>query len=310
MDILLISISFILSFFIIIVSQKHFLNNNYVDKINTRSSHSSLATRTGGISLFSTLFLISVYFYLTGYDIYEFSILIPLSILATVGLYDDINGVDFKLKFIFQIIAAKIIIDNGLIIDNLHGFGGLYEISRITAQLLTVFIIVAIINSINFIDGVDGLAITNVLLFICGFEFFALEQTYYSNLSIILIGSIMPLYYFNFRKKNKVFLGDSGSLFLGGIISIYVITVLTNDYIMSPEYDLHKILFVISILFYPIIDIIRIFFLRLIKGTSPFKPDKNHIHHLILKKINNHFLATLIITSISILFLIFIQIIF
>ncbi|MBT6169144.1 MAG: undecaprenyl/decaprenyl-phosphate alpha-N-acetylglucosaminyl 1-phosphate transferase [Flavobacteriaceae bacterium] len=310
MDILLISISFILSFFIIIVSQKHFLNNNYVDKINTRSSHSSLATRTGGISLFSTLFLISVYFYLTGYDIYEFSILIPLSILATVGLYDDIHGVDFKLKFIFQIIAAKIIIDNGLIIDNLHGFGGLYEISRITAQLLTVFIIVAIINSINFIDGVDGLAITNVILFICGFEFFAVEQTTYSNLSTILIASIIPLYYFNFRKKNKVFLGDSGSLFLGGIISIYVITVLTNDYIMSPEYDLHKILFVISILFYPIIDIIRIFFLRLIKGTSPFKPDKNHIHHLILKKINNHFLATLIITSISILFLIFIQIIF
>jgi UDP-GlcNAc:undecaprenyl-phosphate/decaprenyl-phosphate GlcNAc-1-phosphate transferase len=310
MDILLISISFILSFFIIIVSQKHFLNNNYVDKINTRSSHSSLATRTGGISLFSTLFLISVYFYLTGYDIYEFSILIPLSILATVGLYDDIHGVDFKLKFIFQIIAAKIIIDNGLIIDNLHGFGGLYELSRITAQLLTVLVIVAIINSINFIDGVDGLAITNVLLFICGFEFFALEQTYYSNLSIILIGSIMPLYYFNFRKKNKVFLGDSGSLFLGGIISIYVIRILTNDYIIKPEYDLHKILFVISILFYPIIDIIRIFFLRLIKGKSPFRPDKNHIHHLVLKKINNHFLTTLIISSISILFLIFTQIIF
>ena len=310
MDILLISTSFILSFFIIIISQKHFLNNNYIDKINTRSSHSSLATRTGGLSLFSTLFLISVYFYITGYDIYEFSLLIPISILAAVGLYDDINGVDFKLKFIFQIIAAKIIIDNGLIIDNLHGFGGVYEISRITAQLLTVLVIVAIINSINFIDGVHGLAITNVILFICGFEFFAIEQTSYSNLSIILISSIIPLYYFNFRKKNKVFLGDSGSLFLGGIISIYVIKILTNDYIIKSEYDIHKILFVISILFYPIIDIIRIFFLRLIKGTSPFKPDKNHIHHLILKKINNHFLATLIITSISILFLIFIQIIF
>jgi len=310
MDILLISISFILSFIIIIVSQKHFLNNNYVDKINTRSSHSSLATRTGGISLFSTLFLISVYFYLTGYDIYEFSILIPLSILATVGLYDDIHGVDFKLKFIFQIIAAKIIIDNGLIIDNLHGFAGIYELSRITAQLLTVFIIVAIINSINFIDGIDGLAISNVLLLICGFEFFTFEQTSYSNLSIILIASIIPLYYFNFRKKNKVFLGDSGSLFLGGIVSVYVIRILTQDYIIKPEYDLHKILFVVSILFYPIIDIIRIFFIRSIKGKSPFKPDKNHIHHLVLKKINNHFLATVIITSISILFLIFIQIIF
>ena len=307
---MLIFVSFILSCLIIIIAQKYFLRNNYIDKINNRSSHSSIATRSGGFSIFLSLFLISVYFYITGFEIYQFSLLVPLSITMIIGLYDDINGVDFKLKFIFQIIAAKIIIDNGLIIDNLHGFGGVYEISRITAQLLTVLVIVAIINSINFIDGVDGLAITNVILFICGFEFFALEQTSYSNLSIILIASIIPLYYFNFRKKNKVFLGDSGSLFLGGIIGIYVIRILTNDYIIKLEYDIHKILFVISILFYPIIDIIRIFFLRLLKGTSPFRPDKNHIHHLILKKINNHFLVTLIISSISILFLIFSQIIF
>ena len=310
MDQMLISISFILSCFLIIISQKYFLYNDYIDKIKSRSSHSSIATRTGGISLFSTLFLVSIYFYIIGYDIYEFSLLIPLAILVSVGLYDDINGVDFKLKFIFQIIAAKIIIDNGLIIDNLHGFAGIYEISRIAAQLLTVFVIVAIINSINFIDGVDGLAISNVILFICGFEFFTVEQSAYSNLSSILIASIIPLYYFNFRKKNKVFLGDSGSLFLGGIISIYVITVLTNDYIISPEYDLHKILFVISILFYPIIDITRIFFLRLSKGKSPFKPDKNHIHHLVLKKKNNHLIATFLITGVSIFFLILIQIIF
>jgi UDP-N-acetylmuramyl pentapeptide phosphotransferase/UDP-N-acetylglucosamine-1-phosphate transferase len=224
-----------------------------------------------------------------------------------VGLYDDINGVDFKLKFIFQIIAAKIIVDNGLIIDNLHGLFGVYELSRITAQLLTIFIILAIINSINFIDGIDGLAITTVILFIIGFEFFASEPTSFTNLSTILIGSLVSLYYFNFRKKNKVFLGDSGSLFLGGIISIYVIRILTNNYIIKPEFDLHKILFVISILFYPIIDIIRIFFLRLIKGKSPFIADKNHIHHLILSKTNNHFLTTFIIVFISIFFIILIQ---
>ena len=310
MDLLLIFVSFILSCFTIILSQKYFLRNNYIDTINNRSSHSSVATRTGGVSLFATLFLISVYFYLTGYEIYEFSLLIPLSVLMVIGLYDDINGVDFELKFIFQIITAKIIIDNGLIIDNLHGFAGIYELSRIIAQLLTIFIIVAVINSINFIDGIDGLASTIVILFISGFEFFSISLTSYINLSTVLIASLIPLYYFNFRKKNKVFLGDSGSLFLGGIISIYVIRILTNDYIIKPEYDLHKILFVISILFYPIIDIVRIFFLRLIKGKSPFRPDKNHIHHLVLKKISNHFQTTLIITGISVLFLIFIQIIF
>ena len=307
---MLILTSFTLSCFIIIISQKYFLYNNYIDKIKTRSSHSSKATRTGGISLFSTLFLISVYFYLIGYDIYEFSLLIPLAILAGVGLYDDINGVDFKLKFIFQIIAAKIIIDNGLIIDNLHGILGIFELNRIIAQALTIFVVVAIINSINFIDGLDGLAITIVILFILMFEFFALKNSGFINFSKILIPSIIPLYYFNFRKDNKVFLGDSGSLFLGGVVSIYVIYILTNNYIIKAEYDLHKIAFVLSILFYPTIDIVRIFFLRIIKGSSPFKPDKNHIHHMILKKTNSHLKTTLAIFLFSLITIFTFQLIF
>ena len=310
MDLMLVSISFILSCFTVYLSHKYFLKNNYIDKVNNRSSHSSIATRTGGFSLFSTLFLISVYFYLMGYEIYEFSLLIPLSILMVVGLYDDINGVDFKLKFIFQIIAAKIIIDNGLIIDNLHGFAGIYELSRIASQLLTIFIIVAIINSINFIDGIDGLAITIVILFVIGFEFFAIPPTSYINLSTILIASLAPLYYFNFRKKNKIFLGDSGSLFLGGIVSIYVVCVLNNNYVIKPEFDLHKLIFIFSILIYPIIDIIRIFFLRILNGKSPFQPDKKHLHHLLLKKTKKHSTTTFIIVSSSIFFIILSQIIF
>lgn len=308
MDLTLISVSFILSCFTIILSQRYFLQNNYIDKINNRSSHSSVATRTGGIALFSTLFLISLYFYLTGYDIFEFSLLIPFSLLTFVGLYDDINGVDFKLKFIFQIIAAKIIIDNGFIIDNLHGFAGFFEINRVFAQALTIFIILAIINAINFIDGIDGLAISITILFILSFEFFSISITPYINLSQIILSALIPLYYFNFRKKNKNFLGDSGSLLLGGIISIYIIHILTNNYIIKPMFDLHKIVFVLSILFYPIVDIIRIFFLRLYKGRSPFQADKNHIHHIINYRLNNHLKTVLCILMISITALLVLQI--
>ena len=308
MDLMLISVSFILSCFTIILSQRYFLQNNYIDKINNRSSHSSVATRTGGIALFSTLFLISLYFYLTGYDIFEFSLLIPFSLLTFVGLYDDINGVDFKLKFVFQIIAAKIIIDNGFIIDNLHGFAGFFEINRVFAQALTIFIILAIINAINFIDGIDGLAISITILFILSFEFFSISITPYINLSQIILSALIPLYYFNFRKKNKNFLGDSGSLLLGGIISIYIIHILTNNYIIKPMFDLHKIIFVLSILFYPIVDIIRIFFLRLYKGRSPFQADKNHIHHIINYRLNNHLKTVLCILMISITALLVLQI--
>jgi len=302
----ILSISFIIHYY----TQRVFLKKKLTDVINARSSHSSAASRSGGVGVFLTLFLVSLYYYLSGYEIYDFSIIIPLSILTLVGFYDDLYNVDFKLKFIFQIIVAKIIIDNGFIIDNLHGVFGLFEISRIFAQLLTIFIIVAIINAINFIDGIDGLAISVSLLFIISFEYFAKTKTGFSLLNIIIVSSLVPLYYFNFRKKNKVFLGDSGSLLLGGVISVYVIFILSNNYIIKNEYDLHKIIYVISILSYPIVDIIRIFFLRIIQGRSPFMPDRNHIHHIILDKLKNHFYTTFLILLSSVTLLIFLQLLF
>lgn len=303
-------ISFCLSIPVLIFTQRLFLKMNYTDKILSRSSHKSIATRSGGVSIFLMLFLISLYFYLDGKALFDYSFIVPLSLLVLVGLYDDINNIDYKLKFIFQIIAAKIIIDNGLIIDNLHGVIGIYELSRLVSQLLTIFIIVAIINSINFIDGIDGLALSVIIIFILSFEFFSMNMTPFKSISWILIPSLLALSFFNFKKEKKIFLGDSGSHFLGGIASIYVVYVLSNDYIIKPEYDLHKILFIISIFTYPIIDMIRIFFIRLLNNKSPFEADKKHLHHLILSKTNSHLKTTLAIFLFSLITIFTFQLIF
>tara|TARA_A100001011_G_scaffold51707_1_gene49785 strand:+ start:537 stop:1481 length:945 start_codon:yes stop_codon:yes gene_type:complete len=307
-SILLIITSISLSTLFIYFFQKLFIQKNIIDKKNDRSSHNVRATRSGGLAMFCTLFIISSINYFNSVEIFDYSLIVPISLMLVVGLYDDIYKLDFKLKFIFQIIAAKIIIDNGLIIDNLHGVLGIYELNRIIAQLLTIFLVVAIINSINFIDGIDGLASTIFIIFIIGFEFFGNSVSPYFSLSIILVMSLLPLIYFNFRKKNKVFLGDSGSYLLGGVVSIYIIHILTENYIIKPQYDLHKIIFVVSILFYPIIDIVRVFFLRLLKGKSPFIADNNHIHHLILSRINSHFKTTLIIVFFSIITIFIVQV--
>tara|TARA_A100001011_G_scaffold378465_1_gene443234 strand:+ start:13946 stop:14887 length:942 start_codon:yes stop_codon:yes gene_type:complete len=293
----------------ILIFQKIFISKNYIDKIIGRSSHNTIATRSGGLSIYISIFLVSSFYYVSGYTMFDYSIIVPLSLLMFIGLYDDINNIDFKLKFIFQIIAAKIIIDNGLIIDNFHGLFGIFELGRIAAQVFTIFIVVAIINSINFIDGIDGLAISVIILFIALFEFFSNQITPFKNFSIILVASLLPMYYFNFKNKKKVFLGDSGSLFLGGVISIYVIYILSNNYIIKPVYDIHKIAFVISILLYPIVDIIRVFIIRVSNSKSPFIADKNHIHHLLLKKFQNHFLVVILIILISLLLLIASQLI-
>ena len=188
-----------------------------------------------------------------------------------------------------------------MIIDNLHGVIGIYELSRLASQLLTIFLIVAIINSINFIDGIDGLALSVIIIFVLSFEFFSMNITPFRSISWILIPSLIVLSFFNFKKEKKIFLGDSGSHLLGGIASIYSVYVLSNDYIIKPEYDLHKVLFIISILTYPIIDIIRIFFKRLLNNKSPFEADKNHLHHLILSKTRSHFKTTFLIILFSII---------
>ena len=136
-----------------------------------------------------------------------------------------------------------------------------------------------------------------------------MNMTPFKSISWILIPSLLALSFFNFKKEKKIFLGDSGSHFLGGIASIYVVYVLSNDYIIKPEYDLHKILFIISIFTYPIIDMIRIFFIRLLNNKSPFEADKNHIHHKLLNLTKSHYKTTLVIILTGLIFLILIQII-
>lgn len=301
--------SFILTIIFALFSQKIFIKKNMFDKINERSSHNTIATRSGGTAFFGVLSIISVFYYINGITLYNFSILVPLSILFLVGIYDDLFEVDFKLKFIFQIIVAKIIIDNGFLIDNLHGVFGLFEINRILAQIITMFIIVSIINAINFIDGIDGLAISTGLLFIASFEFFSATNSSFYGLSTIAISSLIPLYYFNFRKTKKIFLGDSGSYLLGGLISVYVLNILSQNYMIKTDFDIHKIIFVISILIYPIVDLIRIFTIRIYNGKSPFLADKSHIHHVLNRYYKSHFKTTSLIIIVSSLVIILLQLI-
>ena len=310
MDYVLPLISILLSVTFVITIQKFYLSREIFDKTNTRSSHNTIATRSGGVAVFLTLFIICFFNYLTGSTLFDYSIIIPLGLLIAVGCYDDIYNVDFKLKFLFQIIAAKMIIDSGLLIDNFHGIMGIFDINRLFAQIVTIFIIVSIINAINFIDGIDGLAISITIIFMIAFEALSLFQTPFKNLSLIVGLSLINLYYFNLKKDNKVFLGDAGSHFLGGIVSIYVIYILSNNYIVRPEFDLHKIIFVFSILSYPIIDLIRVFIIRIKNGKSPFLADKNHIHHLINKQTKSHIYTTLIISASTLILMIFIQLAF
>ena len=299
MSFYLITIAILTAFGLHLGIQKIFTRYNQYDDINHRSSHKTLATRTGGIAIFFNLMMIALYFYFNNIILFDYSLFIPLGIMFTVGVYDDLYQADFKLKFILQIITAKILIDMGFVIDNYYGLFGLYQIPWILAQLTTVFIFVIVVNAINFIDGIDGLAITEIIILVLLVEFFSQVFTPLFNLGLLFIISIIPLYYFNFKKKEKIFLGDSGSLLLGTLAIIYCFEVLGNNYTFKPDLEINKTIFSIIILFYPLVDLLRVFSIRLYQKKSPFLPDQNHLHHVIQKE-KPHYIKLIVIQTISI----------
>ena len=291
----------ILSFLISFLLTKGFISFKKFDDINFRSVHHSKATKSGGIAVFLTIFIFSLYYYLKSDQIYDFSILIPLGIMFVVGVYDDFYNADFKLKFFLQIIVAKILIDYGLVIENFHGVFGLYEIPRIASQLFTVFVFLVIVNAFNFIDGIDGLAITEAIKVILVVELLSTTATPYFKLGMITLLALLPLYYFNYKKDYKVFLGDAGSLFLGTLISIYIFYVLGAEYDL--KYSVSKPILSMSLIVYPLVDLLRVFIIRINEKKSPFNPDQNHIHHWLLKRGLNHFKIVVLINFLSLIFL-------
>ena len=294
MEISLLLLAIILAFTLHFGVQKLFIYLKRFDDINHRSSHETIATRTGGIGIFLTLLLISLYHYFDGIELFDYSLFVPLGIMFIVGAYDDLYSADFKLKFVLQIIVAKILIDQGYVISNYYGLFGLYEIPWLLAQLSTVFVFLVVVNAINFIDGIDGLAITEVTKIIFLIELFSSQSTPLFTLGLLVIGSLLPLYYFNFKKQGKIFLGDGGSLLLGTLVMVYILYLLGPNYRITPSYEINKVAFSVLVLLYPLIDLLRVFIIRIRTGNSPFIADNNHFHHKLNKKLKGQHLTTLI----------------
>ena len=285
--------------------QKIFIHYKRFDNFNHRSSHKTLATRTGGIGLFLTFLIICLFFYFQSIEIFDYSLFIPLGIMFIVGVYDDFYNADFKLKFLLQIIVAKILIDQGYVISNYYGLFGLYDVPWLIAQITTVFVFLVVVNAINFIDGIDGLAISQVIKTIILIELISANYTPLISLGGLTISCLLPLYFFNFKKRGKIFLGDGGSLLLGTIVMIYLLYLLGSNYNLNPKFQINKVLASVLVVLYPLLDLLRVFSLRISKGESPFKADQNHIHHKFLNYFKNHLKTLIAIISLEAIILLF-----
>ena len=285
---------------------------NLFDKPNKRSSHKIDTPTLGGIAFYITLVI--GFFFISYWDneSITLNILVGIILLFFIGLKDDLVGTAPSTKVLIQILAIGIILyDNNFIIDNLNGFIGIKNLSKFISYPLSCFIMLVIINSYNLIDGIDGLAtsIAGVICFVFGILFNYLEMYFYGFLCVLVLGMSFAFLRYNLsHNQKKIFMGDTGSLIIG-----YIISILTIRFLCVEGENLEKLpfriestpLLVISILIIPLLDTGRVFIIRIINKKSPFKADKKHIHHIILSLGLNHLQASILICIINIFIIFF-----
>jgi len=282
---------------------------NFVVKPNKRTSHVGVIPNVGGINIFIS-FLSTVFLFSYGIITELQFTIVGVFIILIIGFVDDLIVIKPTWKLFGELISAFfLIVVSDVRLSHLHGFLGIHELSIGWSYILSFFVFVVIINALNLIDGVDGLASGLGILY-CLFFAVYFKLTANINLAIsafAMVGSLSVFFIYNvFGGKRKIFMGDSGSLLLGYMITLYVFEFCEiNAYKCLPDvYQMTAAPAVaICVLSIPLFDTMRVMLTRLKKGVSPFHPDKNHIHHLLLKTGLKHRQVTFVLLIVSIGFI-------
>lgn len=296
------TISLLSSWFLIPQIRFIALKKKLFDIIDERKVHIGIVPRLGGVAFFPTFMLVSasfLYAYIIFRDTLDIFIGIEsvkewiLTLCCTIILYltgiaDDLVGLQYRQKLAIQVFVASVFIASGLWINNLYGILGIYDISLYYGIPLTVFIIIFILNAINLIDGIDGLAsgLSMIAFLFYGCIFMYLHLWFYCIQAFIAFGMLVPFFYYNVfgnvKRGRKIFMGDGGSLTIAMLLSVFTIKLCYIEPEIIQVQIPHAIVIAFSLLIVPMFDAIRVIIHRLRCRRNPFKPDKNHIHHKFL----------------------------
>lgn len=267
-----------------------------LDIPNARKVHKKPIPRLGGLGIYSGFIL--GYLFFGKESIQMNSILIGSFIILITGIIDDIKPVPAKYKFIGQLVGAAIIpLYGGIVLRDVSAFG-IYVNFGILSYPITILFIVSVINCINLIDGLDGLAggIASIYFLTIGIIAITLNSSSGLDaiLTFIMLGSTLGYLYHNFYPAT-IFMGDSGSMFLGYMISI--ISLLGYKNVTFTSFIVPVFLLAI-----PILDTFFAIVRRIVNHKPISMPDKNHMHHQFLKKNISQRRTVLIIYAIDVLF--------
>jgi len=268
---------------------------------NHRSAHQEkVIPNLGGIAIFAAVLIsamINVHGFTTNTVI---ELLLGSLVLFLIGLVDDLIVLSAYKKLIGQIlISSYLILVCDIRFTNLHGIFGINEINTSLGYFISLITIIGLVNGFNLIDGIDGLAagIGTLISATFGYLFLYYGFPEYSVFAFSIAGALVAFFFFNvFGKKNKIFMGDTGSLSLGILFALF--TIILNEIKPAPHFrniNWTVPAITMAIMIVPVVDSIRVMVIRLIRKSSPFTPDMNHIHHELLKITKNHLQASIIV---------------
>jgi len=285
-------IAFLVTFYVIpVIIKVAKAKKLYDEPDGDRKFHKKPIPALGGLGMFvglSLSLMFTLEFWSDGREFQYY--MATFLILFFVGIKDDIMALSAAKKFIAQVIVAAILMFKGhLLINNMYGFLTLNHIESTFSYFLTLFAIVVIINAFNLIDGVDGLAgsVGGATCLIFGGYFLVNNNIPYAVLGFAMAGSIIAFLIYNFHPA-KIFMGDTGSLLIGLVNTILVLKFIET----APTYSVFPIAAApgvgFGIMLLPLMDTLRVFGIRILHGRSPFSPDRNHLHHILIDRGMGH----------------------
>jgi UDP-GlcNAc:undecaprenyl-phosphate GlcNAc-1-phosphate transferase len=263
------------------------LKLRFTDRPDQRSSHTGSIPSFGGVAFYISYIWVLFFIQPIDTNYVSLTLLSSISVMFFTGLLDDVRNLSPKIKFLGQCIAVSILMAQpDFRILTLHGFMGVHEIPLVLSVLGSMIFLLGLINAFNLIDGIDGLTgITGIIAAsFYSFMFYNMESYFYLAVSVTTIATLLAFLRFNFSIKRKIFMGDTGSLVIGLVLGLLTLKLMTLENASTPfPFNRQQLpLFLVGVLFIPILDLFRVMTLRASKGVSMFRPDRNHLHHIIV----------------------------
>ncbi|MCR5573690.1 MAG: undecaprenyl/decaprenyl-phosphate alpha-N-acetylglucosaminyl 1-phosphate transferase [Bacteroidaceae bacterium] len=275
-----------------------------VDNPDARKLHRLPVPVLGGVAVYAGILAgcLAMWLLVRGASI-SWSLL-AMTTMLVMGVWDDMKNLSPILRLLVQFgIVGAYMGFTGYYINNFYGFLGIHEISPWVGIPLSLIAGVGTINAINMIDGVDGYSSGFGIMACACFAaiFIAVGQSVWSCLAVIVASSLMPFFFHNvFGVKSKMFIGDGGTMMLGFLMTIFGLGAMSLRRGLELEAQgIGIIAMTLSVLCIPIFDTLRVMIVRMLRGLSPFRPDKSHLHHLFIDMGFSHLGAAISILSMN-----------